>query len=158
MKNAEYFETNEISMNFDYNWRKKSEFFLGFSFVSKRFSTIWLHATTKGYINIVKPAYPYARSILNIHLYIQLYSRSHNSKFFKLRLHWNLKERDMWLENSDCLLVNWLSWPIGYQNFPVTISHAFSSPNVNEHTPYTPTFVDIKHTWRQNWTHTKKAF
>ena len=41
--------------------------------------------------------------------------------------------RDWWLrlENSCCLLVDWLSWPIGNRNFPVTVMRrALKSLNV----------------------------
>ena len=51
-----------------------------------------------------------------------------------LAWHCDLKARDLWprRENSDCLLVNWISWPIGNRNFPVSVtSHALSCINTN---------------------------
>ena len=62
------------------------------------------------------------------------YLRSRCSFNVKVHLHWDLKACAMrlWLENSDCLLVDWDSRWIGNRNFPITVmSCAVKSPNVN---------------------------
>ena len=53
-----------------------------------------------------------------------------------VRLYWDLNELDLWLrlENSDCLLVKWLSWTIGDRKFPASVtSQAPVSLNIKAH-------------------------
>ena len=67
----------------------------------------------------------------------------------KLRSQWNILARDLWLipENSYCLLLNWVRWPIDNWNFPVSLaSHVIQCHNVNAPL-WTLAKTYVKKTW-----------
>ena len=59
---------------------------------------------------------------LIISFIIQVLDAVVRSHLNEVHVHWVMKAHDFWLENSDCLLVTWFSWPIGNWIF-FSLSH-----------------------------------